>query len=226
MTSPPNYPSRSPSRPSDRRRFEEQGRVQLGTLTDPLDAWFYGDEGLSRNDAPKPVRHEEPWVEQYLTASESAKSSGWLRFGADLAGLSDRAQRDIGKGIKEQCRNARGGEIERSLTTHGTSPQGAWLLTAAAVPKGASTVHLPEYIDAKQYQTNSSRSMLLLYNTDGVLEGSRFCGDPQPRTAERDAEIEVVPLRSLKATFSTVPPSARRTTKRLRGKRGSKNRRR
>lgn len=218
-------PVEKPIKASDLRRFEEQGRVQLGTLTDPLDAWFYGAEGLSRTDAPKPVRHEEPWVEQYLTASESAKSPGWLRFGADLVGLSDRAQRDIGRGLKKQCRNARGGVIERSLTTHSASPQGAWLLTASVVPKGAGTDHLPKYIDAKQYQTHSSRSMLLLYNTDGALEGSRFCGDPQPRTAERDAEVEVVPLRSLKATFSTVPPSARRSTKRLRGKRGSKNRR-
>lgn len=210
----------------DLRRYEEQSRVRLGTLTDPLDAWFYSSEGLSRAEAPKPTRREEPWVEQYLSASESAKSPGWFRFGADLAGLSESAQRDIGKNLKEQCRQARLGDIERSLTTHGTTSSGPWLLTASVVPDGASIEHLPEYMDAKQYQTRSSRSMLLLYATDRSLTGSRYRGEPQPRTVDRDAAIEIAPLRSLEATFSRLPPSARRSSKQLRGKRGKKNRRR
>ena len=219
-------PVERPIKASDLRRYEGQARVRLGTLTDPLDAWFYSREGLSRAEAPKPDRREEPWVEQYLSASESAKSSGWLRFGADLVGLSESAQRHIGRKLKEQCRQARGGDIERSLTTHGTTSSGPWLLTASVVPNGASVDHLPEYMDAKQYQTHSSRSMLLLYETDGSLAGSRYRGEHQPRTADRDAAIEVAPLRSLAATFSKVPPSARRGSKQLRGKRSKKNARR
>jgi hypothetical protein len=101
---------------------------------------------------------------------------------------------------------------------------GSWLLTAAAIPNGAETDHLPKYIDAKQYQTHASRSMLLLYGTDGRLFGSRFRGDPDPRSAERDAEIAASPLRSLASTFSTLPPSARRSTKQLRGKRSKRRR--
>ncbi|MEU8011747.1 hypothetical protein [Micromonospora parva] len=215
-----------PIKASDMRRYEEQSRVRLGTLTDPLDAWFYSCEGLSDTPAPKPTRQEEPWIEQYLAASESAKSPGWLRFGADLVGLSESGQRDIGKRLEEQCHQARGGDIERSVTTHGTTSAGPWLLTAAAVPEGASIDHLPGYIDAKQYQTRSSRSMLLLYETDGSLSGSRYRGEPQRQTADRDAAIEVTPLRSLAATFNKVPPSARRSTRQLRGKRGKKDRRR
>lgn len=214
-----------PIKAADQRRFDEQGRVRIGTLTDPLDAWFYGIEGLARTESPKPARREAPWVEQYLTASASAKPPGWLRFGADLVGLSERAQHDIQKRLREQRRNARGGDIERSLTTHGTTPAGSWLLTASVVPEGANTDHLPHYIDAKQYQTRSSRSMLLIYGINGALQGSRFRGSLQPRTAERDSEIGVTPLRNLKATFSTVPPSARRSTIGLRGKRSRKRRR-
>jgi len=36
------------------RRFDRQRRVRLGTLTDPLDSWFYGREGHSSIEAPKP----------------------------------------------------------------------------------------------------------------------------------------------------------------------------
>lgn len=215
-----------PINASDARRYEEQSRVRLGTLTDPLDAWFYSREGISQAEAPKPTRREQPWVEQYLASSEPTKSPGWLRFGADLVGLSEQAQRDIGLNLKEQCRQARGGVVERSLTTHGTTSAGSWLLTASVVPYGASIDHLPEYMDAKQYQTESSRSMLLLYDTDGSLRGSRYRGQPQPRTPERDAAIEVAPLRTLAETFGKPPPGARRSAHQLRGKRGKKNRRR
>lgn len=214
-----------PIKKSDQRRFDDQPRVRLGTLTDPLDAWMYGQEGLSQVIAPKPTRREAPWVEEFLGSSERSQASGWLRFGADLVGLGGQAQRRIGRDLKEQCRNARGGVRERSLTTHGTTAVGSWLLTAAAIPPGAETGHLPEYIDAKQYQTHSSCSMLLLYRTDGRLFGSRFRGEPEPRSAERDAEIAISPLHSLASTFTTVPPSARRRTKQLRGKNTKRKRR-
>ena len=167
-----------PMKASDVRRYEQQSRVGLGTLTDPLDAWIYSSEGLSHTETPKPTRREEPWVEQYLSASESAQSPGWLRFGADLVGLSDEAQRDIGRSLVEQTRQARGGDIERSLTTHGTTSFGSWLLTASVVPDGASTEHLAPYIEAKQYQTRSSRSMLLLYRTDGLSRAPAIAASP------------------------------------------------
>ena len=211
---------------SEMRRYQDQSRVRLGTLTDPLDAWFYSQEGLSQVDAPKPARREQPWVEQFLSASESAKSPGWLRFGADLVGLSEVAQRSLGNKLEQQRRRAIGGDIERSLTTHGTTSCGSWLFTASVVPDGASADHLPEYQDAKQYQTASSRAMLLLYDTDGSLKGSRFRGEPQARTPEQDAAIGVAPLLSLAATFTNPPPSARRSTRQLRGKRAKQNRRR
>jgi len=217
-------PLNKPINRADQHRFDNQPRVQLGTLTDPLDAWMYAEEGLSQAPATKPTRREEPWVEEFLRASEESKAPGWLRFGADLVGLSGSSQRRIGRDLKSQCRAARGGARERSLTTHGTTSVGSWLLTAVAIPNGAEIDHLPKYIDAKQYQTRASRSMLLLYSTSGKLFGSRFCGAPEPRSAERDAEIAVSSLRSLASTFSTPPPSAQRRTKKLRGKRSKRQR--
>jgi hypothetical protein len=217
-------PLEPPIKASDARRYEEQPRVRLGTLTDPLDAWFYWQEGLSRTQAAKPVRQEQPWVEQYLSSSEAAQTPGWLRFGADLVGLSESAQRNLGKNLRELRRTAQGGGIERSLTTHGAGSYGSWLLTISVAPKDASTDHLAEYMDAKQYQTLSDRSMLLLYQPDGSLIGTRYRGRPQERTIDRDYAVDNAPLRSLKVTFSKLPPSARRSTVRLRGSRGKKKR--
>lgn len=219
-----HIPVESPVKGSEVRRYEAQPRVRLGTLTDALDAWFYWQEGLSRTEAAKPSRREQPWVEQYLSASEAAKTSGWLRFGADLVALSERAQGNIGKNLKELRRAARGGGIERSLTTHGVSLYGSWLLTISVAPKDASTHHLAEYMNDKQYQTHSDRAMLLLCQPDGRLIGTRYRGTPQERTADRDQAIEIAPLRDLKMTFTQLPPSARRSTVRLRGGRGKKKR--
>jgi hypothetical protein len=91
---------------------------------------------------------------------------------------------------------------------------------------GANIDHLPEYMDAKQYQTASSRSMLLLYRPDGSLLGSRYRGEPEPRKADRDAEIALAPLHSLAATFSSPPPRGRQSKKQRRGKPAKKKRRR
>ncbi|MEQ7739962.1 hypothetical protein, partial [Escherichia coli] len=129
-----HLPVDSPVKASEVRRYEAQRRVRLGTLTDPLDAWFYWQEGLSRTEAAKPSRREQLWVEKYLSAREAAKTSGWLRFGADLVSLSERAQGNMGKNLKELRRAARGGVIERSLTTHGVSLYGSWLLTISVAP--------------------------------------------------------------------------------------------
>ncbi|WP_248761451.1 hypothetical protein [Pseudarthrobacter sp. SSS035] len=219
-----HIPVESPIKASELRRYEEQPRVRLGTLTDPLDAWFYWQEGLSKSQVVKPARQEQPWVEQYLSASEATHPRGWLRFGADLVGLSESAQGSIGKNLKAVRRTARGGGIERSLTTHGASSFGSWLLTMSVAPKDASTDHLAEYMDAKQYQTHSDRAMLLLYQPDGSLIGTRYRGRPQERTTDRDHAVEIAPLRGLKMTFTKLPPSARRSTVRLRGARGKKKR--
>lgn len=208
-------PIDGPADPSAARRHEQQAPVRLGTLTDPLDAWFYGQEGLSQVKAPKPSRREERWVEQYLAAAEGARSPGWLRFGADLVGLSQQAQRDVGRALKVQRRRARGGRIERSITTHGTTSVGSWLMTACVVPDGAATDHLVHYVEDKQYQTRSSRAMLLLYTISGKLTGSRYRGDLELRTSERDAAVAASGLYSLQETFGGhAPGPARRKGRR------------
>jgi hypothetical protein len=209
---------------ADQRLYDDQTKVRVGTLTDPLDAWMYATEGLSSAEAPKPTRQEEPWVEEYLAVSAREQSPGWFRFGADLVGLSGDAQTKLAKNLKATCRRAVGGDRERTVTTHGTTPAGPWLLTLAAAPQDADTDHLLMYMRDKHYQTHASRSMLLLYNTDGVLQGSLYSRSPQERTTERDAAVALSPLNSLAKTFSHAPPSARRPTRRLRGKRPKKRR--
>ncbi|MPQ96475.1 hypothetical protein GB931_00770 [Modestobacter sp. I12A-02628] len=211
-------------RPSEIRRFEDEGRVHLGTLTDPLDAWIYSTEGTSHRAAPKPTRREEPWVEAYLAASESAQWPGWLRTGADLVSLSRSSQRHIGKSLKTVRRLARTADRERSLTTHGTTPYGSWLLTLAVARAGVPVGHLVDYIEAKQYQTASNRALLLIYRPDGSIATSQYRGEPQPRSPERDIEIATSPLLSLDETFAKAPPRGQRGPASKRRKRPKRRR--
>lgn len=209
---------------SDQHRYNDQPKVRVGTLTDPLDAWMYATDGLSSADAPKPIRKEEPWVDEYLTVSAKAQSPGWFRFGADLVGLSGDAQAKLAKDLKAATGRAVGGDRERTVTTHGTGPAGPWLLTLAAAPADADTDHLLDYMADKHYQTHASRSMLLLYDTRGILQGSSYRRTPEERSPSRDAAVALSPLNSLAKTFSQAPPSARRATRQLRGKRPKKRR--
>jgi hypothetical protein len=216
-----------PATKSAIRRYESRGRIRIGTFTDPLDAWFYFQQGLSTTEAVKPTRREQPWVERYLSFGERSGAPGWLRFGADLVSLSEESQRSIGRDLSANGQRFRVDGLEYSLTTHGTTQFGSWLLSAAHAPIGAPADHLSEYSDAKQYQTKSDRAMVLLLDPDGEIRGSRFQPTAETRTPERDDEIASAPLWSLAKTFSKPPPSARRATRRLRGakgRRGGKNR--
>lgn len=218
-------PIKKPMRRADQKKYDSQDKVRLGTLTDPLDSWFYSHDYGYEPQAKKPVRKEMSWVEQFLKFGEESKSHGWLRFGADLVGLSEKGQRDIGKQLASQRRAAHGGNVERSLTTHAASDYGSWLLTLSAVPPDASTEMLPDYLAAKQYQTRSDRAMLVFYSTDGEILETHYRAKSQDITPERDAAVADLPLFSLESTFRSKPPLVRsQPKKKTKAKTKTKNR--
>lgn len=202
-------------------RFDDQPPVLVGTLTDPLDAWFYFQEGQAERKASKPSRHEADWIEEFLRAAETIKSPGWIRTGADMVSLSPDEQRKRGDTLRYQFREARRLGIERSVTMHAVGDQGPWLLAVIIDP--ASSQAAREYVRAKKYQMKADRSMLLVYRPNGRLVGSVYDDEPWERSDERDEEVAALPLFSLEASFRPVPPSARRATKRLRGHRRKKD---
>ncbi|MCW3158600.1 hypothetical protein [Micropruina sonneratiae] len=205
---------------ASRQRYNEQPRVILGTMTDPLDAWFDWNEGRSDTVAPKPSREEAPWINQYLAASESRKAPGWLRFGADLVTLSEEAQLRMGASLLDRCREAGRSKSEHSMFVHGVSEAGSWALVAWA--ECANAEHAAAYTDLKKYQTKASRSMLLLYDKAANLQGMRYDDRLWEQSDAMDAAVAAAPLMSLEDMVRPVPPSARRGTKRLRGRHGGR----
>ena len=74
----------------------------------------------------------------------------------------------------------------------------------------------------KRHQLKSDRSYGLLFDQDGNLEVAMYLNRPVGNDAELDALVEKFGFRPVIDTSPPVPPSARRTTRRLRGKKGRK----
>lgn len=205
---------------AQQRRFDQQPAVHLGTMTDPLDAWFYWRDGLSQRQVPKPTRREAPWIEVFLDSSETAKMPGWLRIGADMVGLSSQDQGRRGTALRDQCRAARKTGAERSLTAHVVNEQGPWLMVVVIRPKDPEMSRL--YTTAKKYQTRSDRSILLVLDTDGRIIGVTYDDQPWEQSDEREAAVAALPLMSVEETFRPRPPQG----KGLFGRRGNARRKR
>lgn len=74
----------------------------------------------------------------------------------------------------------------------------------------------------KRHQLKSDRSYGLLFDEGGNLELAMYINNPTGDDAELDALVEESGFRPVGDTSPPIPPSARRTTRRLRGKKGRK----
>lgn len=196
------------------RRYDEQPPVQLGTMTDPLDAWFYWKDGLSQRQVLKPTRREALWIEAFLDLGEATRMPGWLRIGADMVGLSSQDQRRRGNALKDQRSASRKARAERSLTAHVVNEQGPWLMVIVVRPKDLRMSQL--YTAAKKYQTRSDRSILLVVDADGAITHTTYDDEPWKQSDDRDRAVAALPLLSLEETFRASPPKARGTRNRKR----------
>jgi hypothetical protein len=105
------HPMISAPTAADRRRFAKSNvPTRVSTLTDPLDAWMYYSTGQTDAPAAKPAREHSAFVSGLLDFLQAEHEPGWLRFGADLAGLSQAAQQGIGNYAKRLVTTTRDDE--------------------------------------------------------------------------------------------------------------------
>ena len=88
-------PRTRPPTVKERREYSEQGRTLVGTFTDPLDAWFYWQEGSSSAPAERPSRLMHPLLRAITGRRRDNDAPGWWRAAADLDSYSARAHKGI-----------------------------------------------------------------------------------------------------------------------------------
>jgi hypothetical protein len=207
-----------------RRRYKQQSHVLVGTLTDPLDAWI---EPRGEALGPKPVRDEGPLIGRILAWSRVQQVDGWLRVGADLVGLASPPRRNL-EDAERRARQAAHSATSASMTIGGDDGSTAWLFVLGGDSPG-HRIDVKSYLPLKKYQVGSDRATALILGPDGSPTRYEHIDASWVHDEDLEQRVQIAEragrLVDLTRTPSSVPPSAKRATKRLRGKRPKRGRR-
>jgi hypothetical protein len=208
------YPLTMPPTPADRKRFKRSNvRTQLGTHTDPLDAWMYYTEGQTEIPSPRPAReHVEP-VKDLIDSLYRRKASGWLRTGADLAALSQESQELVADHLHRLvAMTAQDGRFHSSVQTY-PGPWGHLGVFLGSKPLLLNTAecveHLQSYLRLKKHQLQLERAIGILIDTSGNVVWTEYTNAPYVPDTSLDREVAerglMTPAQMWQATHGTRP---------------------
>lgn len=205
-----------------RKLYAEQGRTQVGTLTDTLDAFYYYDAELSSQPAPCPRRSPmDSRLSRIFNSMRDASAPGWWRASADIDGHSDQSQRGMAQSIEATMAASAADRAFHTFATGGFDDTGRWIYIFAA---GPDSPHIRErlelYLSAKKHQDHADRALGVLLGHDGKPRLTIWLDDPwveDPGLDELARRMRLVPP---DRSPSVRPPTVKRTRKPRRRKRG------
>jgi hypothetical protein len=219
------HPTAPPVTKSERRRRD---RSAVGTMVSDncveLTVWMNRDR-LPADESPlKPSMNAPSEMLDLIDQLHAAGKPGWLRSGADLLALSGEGQLRILSTIATCTRTTRkDGTYHEAMTAYA----GLWgfpTVFIASRPAGAPASEVKDrlqfYAKAKQYQLQADRAYGWVFSEDGSLDDTFYLNDLAQNDATLDRLVAEMKLQPVGKRPPAVPPSARRTTKRInKGKR-------
>ncbi len=206
----------------DRRaRARDAVMTTVGDECQHLNAWMSRHE-LDPDDPqpPKPTYQAVPEILRLIDTIE-AHGADLIRFGADVLAMAGEVQKDLLNIIRECVRRTRDGRSHDGMI----SLAGAWGHPTVFVFTRPQGVELEEvrrnfegYMRLKRHQLNSDRSYGLLFNHAGDLDLVMYFNSPSEPDSSIDALVAHANLQPVFDTSPSIPPSAKRSTQRLRGK--------
>ena len=205
------HPGSKPPTARMRREYCEQGRTQVGTFTDPLDAYFYWLDGSSSQEAPCPRRGDPPpLLLGVIDTMRQRAAPGWWRVGADLDGYSTRAQEQVAANIETTLEVSRRDGKFHTFTTGGTDDTGRWLYIFATGPvTPESREHLRRYLAAKKHQQHADRALAVHLNPDGSPRLTLWLAHPPENDPELDRLARAMRLVPPDRAPDSLPPKAK-----------------
>ena len=167
------HPRTPPASRKRRREHREDARPTfVGTHTDPLDLWMYWIEGTSREEAPKPTFNAPDEFMELLDWLAEDRKPGWLRFGADLLGLSGEVQTELLRQVDSMVDRTRDDHEYHTLVQAYAGVWGYPSFFAATYPTSmpidVAANRLDTYMTAKKHQLRSDRSLGILLDQHGT----------------------------------------------------------
>ncbi|GGJ65848.1 hypothetical protein GCM10007173_25930 [Glutamicibacter ardleyensis] len=223
------YPTSTRPRQAERDIFKDSNVLtQVLTHTDPLDAWMYFEEGQTAIAAPQPIRKHETTVASVIGYLEESKSHGWLRTGADFAGVSNESAEVFSEYLNRVVRRTTvDRRFHKSIMTFVT-PWGYLGIFVGSGPVDGGMADyaekLQKYAQLKKYQLRLDRSFALLVDTSGRIIWSEYNNLPNSFDAQLEQQLAISGLMTnaqmREGTYT--PPETRRGKK----PKKTKNRRR
>jgi hypothetical protein len=226
------FPQSGKPTPQAEKRFRKQSALtRVSTLTDRLDHWMYGKQGVFDEAPSKPTFRPLEGIAKIVDQLADGHKSGWLRFSADLLNLSVEGQHRTLKSLNAITKATKRDQSSHSMVQGFPDDEGFPTLFAATLPPGAGirqALHnLELYITAKKHQLGSDRSLGLLLS-EGEIVASRYINTRVTEDAELDQLVAAMGLQSPEVMRRPVPPpkkSKPKPSKKSKRKSSSKNRR-
>ena len=215
-----DHPGSKPPTARMRRRYAEQGLTVVGTLTDPLDAYYYWLDGSSSHPTTCPRRRDLPPVLlRVVETMRENKAPGWWRSGADLDGYSQSSLDALALSVSETLSRTKSDGGFHTCANGGSDGDGRWLhIFAAGADNQGNRNRLRQYVIAKKHQNHADRSLAVLLDTDGNPQFTIWLSYPQREDAELDRLARSMGLVPDALAPSVLPPRARLRARRRKRK--------
>lgn len=224
------HPTVPPVKPHERRRHEVGAVGTLvGDQCGDLNAWMGRHLIEAHNNPPgKPHFNAPDGINDLIAHLVSSGAKGALRTGADLLGLSGDTQLKLLRLMSDRAKAAgQTGQYRDAMLSFA----GLWghptlfIAAAPAAVRETAQKRLETYMRAKKHQLKSDRSVGLLLDDLANIQATIYMNDPPGDDPALDALAVEMGLRPVgDAIRPSPPPSARRTTRRLRGKKAKRRR--
>lgn len=212
---------------ADRKRYRRASvPTRVHTHTDPLDAWVYFQEGSSTEEVPKPAFAASSSVLKVIDFLQKDRKPGWFRFGSDLLNLASDAQKALTDGISRTITSTRSDHAPHSLLHCYAGAWGFPILIIYSCPRGMegeeARRRMGAYLMAKKHQLRSDRALGLLVDEAANFIAVHYHNELSQNDPELDQLVIDMGLVPPERMGRVIPPSAHRSTHRLRGKKGNK----
>ena len=214
------YPSTPrPTAAARRQHRDDAVETLVGDQSVELNAWM--NRHQLPDEQPKPELNCTPRARELVETLTARRDPGWLRAGADLLALSGDGQRRVERAIDECARRSRSDGLFHTSVYPMAGVFGHPALFLGVRPAGwpadQARERLELYMTAKRYQLSSDRSLGFLVNDRGTVEDTVYLNDPVVPDPSLDLLVAQLQLQPIQR-HPPVPPSAKRSTVRLRGK--------
>lgn len=214
------HPTTPPVRNNERRRHKKSFvGTMVGDNCVELSLWM-NREKLPDGERPrKPTMSAAPEMLELIDRLRARGNPGWIRCGADLLALSGKGQLKILSAIRSSARASRRDSSYHDAMTAYAGLWGYATVFMASHPTSLSLTQarnrLFRYAKAKQYQLQADRAYGWIFDEQGSLEDSFYISTVSTNDLELDTLVGELHLQPIAQRPLVIPPSARRTTKRM-----------